>query len=237
MMSLSSIKSKAVFTFSLEAALIWVAVSRALIYDLNPMRYFDERGFITWLSFLQLLFIGYLCHKIAKLRLEQNPSIRDWRNPGRAWQVMMLGFIFLGLDEYFQIHERLDLFIQGLFGLENTIFWSRIDDFIILLYAIIGIVFLKAFNSEMKHFSLSSKWFSIGFGLCFVTIGLDMLSHDTAAIFTFVTDLDQLKALNAWSKTLEEVFKIFAEGAFIIAFASCLKIARTKLQGGSTVNQ
>ena len=230
---LSSVKSKAVFVFSLETVLILIGVSMALIRDRNPMRYFDEGGFITWLSVLQLFFISYLCHKISQLRLRQSRSSQGWKTSGRAWQVMMLGFIFLALDEYFQIHEALDAMIQGLFGLEKAPIWSRIDDFIILLYAIVGIVFLQTFKKEIQQFSSSSKWFLIGFGFCFLTIALDMLSHNASMMAPFVQDADQLRDVHNWFKTLEEIPKILAEGAFIIAFEYCLVVAKAKSQRSS----
>lgn len=233
MKAFSSIKSKAVFIFSLETVLILIGVSMALIRDRNPMRYFDEGGFITWLSILQLFFIGYLCHKISQLRLRQNMPWRGWRNPGRAWQVMMLGFIFLALDEYFQIHEALDAMIQGLFGLEKAPIWSRIDDFIILFYAIVGIVFLQTFKKEIRQFTSSSKWFFIGFVFCFLTIALDMLSHDATMMAPFVQTADQLKDVHNWLKTLEEIPKILAEGAFIVAFECCLVVAKAKFKNPS----
>jgi len=234
---LSSIRSKAIFIFSFEAVLILAGVSRALMYDRNPMRYFDEGGFITWLSVLQLFFIGYLCHKISRLRLRQNIPLRGWRNPGRAWQAMAVGFVFLALDEYFQIHEAMDAMIQGAFGLEKASGWSRIDDFIILLYVIVGLLFLRVLNKEIRQFPSSLKWFGLGFGFCFLTIALDMLSHDAATMAPFVQDGEQLRDLHNWLKTLEEIPKILAKGSFMVAFQCCFATVKAKFGNFSRLDE
>ena len=158
------------WVFGIDSLMIIIAVGRAIILDRNPLRYFDERGFITWLSVIQLLFIAYLCWKISIIRANGDSALKGWKNPARPWQIMTGGFIFLALDEYFGIHENTDVGIHELLNLNENGLTTRIDDFIILFYAIIGLFFLRFFKSEFQKFTSTIRWFVTGFSLCFATI-------------------------------------------------------------------
>ena len=142
-----SLKSIVFWVLGIDSLMIATAIGRAILLDRNPLRYFDERGFITWLSVIQLLFIAYLCWKISIIRAHQHSSLRGWKNPSRVWQIMTGGFIFLALDEYFGIHENTDVSLHELFNLNENGLTSRIDDFLILFYAIIGLFFLRTFKN------------------------------------------------------------------------------------------
>ncbi len=220
-----SLKSTILLVFGIDSLMITTAVSRAILLERNPMRYFDERGYITWFSILQLLFIAYLCWKISIVRADRDSPLQVGKNPSRFWQIMTGGFIFLAADEYFGIHENLDVGFHKLFSLSEDGLTGRIDDFIILFYAIIGILFLNAFKSEFQNFTASFRWFFAGFSLCFLTILLDMLSHKGRVVSLVMEDADKIAFVHNWSKAIEEIPKIFAEGAFIIAFYYCLRIA------------
>ena len=220
-----SLKSIVFWVFGIDSLMIATAIGRAILLERNPMRYFGEGGYITWLSIIQLLFIAYLCWKISILRVDQDSSLRDWKRPSRFWQIMTGGFIFLAADEYFGIHENLDVGFHHLFGLSEDGLTNRIDDFIILFYAIIGILFLKMFRTEFKNFTSTFRWFFAGFSLCFLTILLDMLSHKGKILSLLMEDVGKIAFMHNWLKTLEEIPKILAEGAFIIAFYYCFRIA------------
>ncbi|ELS01010.1 hypothetical protein Xen7305DRAFT_00007110 [Xenococcus sp. PCC 7305] len=220
-----SLKSTIFWVLGIDSLMIATAVGRAILLERNPMRYFDEGGYITWLSVIQLLFIAYLCWKISLLRVNKGSSLQNKKQPHRLWQIMTGGFIFLAADEHFGIHENLDVAFHRLFSLSEDGLTGRIDDFIILFYAVFGIWFLNKFKSEFKNFAASSRWFITGFILCFLTILLDMLSHKREVLSLFMTDPEKINFLHNWFKTLEEIPKIFAEGAFIIAFSYCLIIA------------
>ena len=221
-----SLKSTIILVLGIDSLMIAIAVGRAILLDRNPLRYFGEGGFITWLSIIQLLFIAYLCWKISIFRSRKHSRLKGWKNPGRLWQAMTAGFIFLALDEYLQIHEKIDVGLQELANIDTGGEASRINDFIILLYAIIGLFFLWTFKNEFKRFTSAFEWFLTGFSFCSLTILLDMLTHNQE-IFSFLTqDYEQLTNIHYWFKAIEEVPKIFAEGAFIVAFYYCLIIAK-----------
>ncbi len=57
-----------------------------------------------------------------------------------------------------------------------------------------------------------------------------MLSHKRQLLSLIIEDYDKLMVMDRWFKSIEEIPKIFAEGAFIIAFYYCLIVAR-KING------
>ncbi len=50
-----SLKSIVFWVFGIDSLMIATAIGRAILLERNPMRYFDEGGYITWLSIIQLL--------------------------------------------------------------------------------------------------------------------------------------------------------------------------------------
>ena len=182
-------KSKVFLVFGIELLAIAIAISRAILLQRSPMRYFGEGGFITWLSICQLLFLAFLCWKISCLR------------PTRL-----------------ALHRFLNLNESGITG--------RIDDVLILIYVVLGLFFLRLFKPEFQKFTRSFGWFLTGFVLSFLTIFLDMLSHNRGILSPWIDNLEKLNTMHHWLTDIEEIPKIFAEGAFIIAFYHCLKIAK-----------
>lgn len=231
-----SLQSKARIIFGGETVLMGAMMIRAIVLDRNPMRYFDEGGLITWLSTLQLLWLGYLAWAIAQLRKPSKAATQSQDHPKvkRLWQIMAAGFVFLAMDEHFQIHEGLDAAILQLFNLSDATAWRGIDDFIILLYALGGLLFLWDLRrQERSILSQAAGWFKLGFGFCFLTIALDMLSHGSTRFVPWLPAAEQIRFYN-WFKAIEEIPKIFAEGAFMMALYTCLSIAQQARSSRST---
>ena len=221
-----SLKSTVFLVFGIDTLMIAIAIGRAILHERNPMRYFDDGGFISLLSIGQLLFIAYLCWRISLLRAQQNSLLRGGKNPNRLWQVMTAGFIFLALDEGVQIHENIDVSLHNLFNLAPDGVTDILDDIIILIYAIIGLLFLRTFKNEFQKFASAFRWFYTGFSFCFLSIALDLLTYKKETLSPLIRDYDKLITINTGLLTLEEITKIWAEGAFIIAFCYCLIIAK-----------
>lgn len=226
MKKILSFKSIVFWVFGIESLMIGIAIGRAILLERSPMRYFGENGFITWFSVCQLLFIAYLCWQISRLRFQENFQLVSWKNPKIFWQIITGGFIFLALDEYWEIHERFDKNLHNFFSLNDAGITGRIDDFIILFYVLVSLFFLHIFKNEFQKFTSASRWFLTGFSLSFLTIFLDMLSHNKEILSPWIENYEQLNNAHHWFTTIEEIPKIFAEGAFIIAFYYCLLIAK-----------
>jgi hypothetical protein len=136
------------------------------------------------------------------------------------------GFCLLALDEYWEIHEKLDRALHRFLNLNESGITGRIDDVLILIYLVFGLFCLRLFKPEFQKFTRSFGWFLTGFILTFLTILLDMLSHNRGILSPWIDNLEKLNTMHHWLTAIEEIPKIFAEGAFIIAFYHCLKIAK-----------
>ena len=66
-----SLKSTIILVFGIDSLMIAIAIGRAILLERNPLRYFGEGGFITWLSIIQLLFI-------ASKNYDQLDNIHYW---------------------------------------------------------------------------------------------------------------------------------------------------------------
>lgn len=226
-MSKISVKTVALTTFGIDLLGIAIAVGRAIILDRSPMRYFGENGFISWLSTLQLLVIAILCWKISNYRKNQfKPSTNLKNRPVFFWRITALGMFFFALDETFEIHEKLDKSILKAFGIAETSFTTRLDDFIVLIYVITGLLFIYWYRRELKHFIAAFFWLKWAVFLSFLTVFLDIFGHNRATFAPFADNLEELNYIHHWVTTAEEIPKILAGGAFIVTFYSCLQIAK-----------
>ena len=212
-------------TIVLEVLVIGSALLRAFLLNVNPKRYFDDQGYVSWFSFLQILAAAYLAWKIYSSRKSHATKTS---NKGSAsynfWAILSGGFLFLGIDEMWEIHENLDRLIHNLFQIKETAITDRIDSLIVLVYALIGIGILYWAKSELKKFKSALPLFGIAFCLVFLMIFLDLLTDSRDLIYwLFNNDLANIvyQTLNI----VEECCKIFAEGMFIITFHICLKIS------------
>lgn len=212
-------------TIVLEVLVIGSALLRAFLLNVNPKRYFDEQGYVSWFSFLQILFAAYLAWKVYKSR-ESNAVINN-SNQSKSynfWAIITFGFLFLGLDEMLEIHENLDRLIHNIFQIKETAITDRIDSVIVLVYALIGIGILYWAKSELKKFKSTLPLFSIAFCLVFLMIFLDLLTDSRDLIYWLFNNV-LANIVHQTLNIVEECCKIFAEGMFIITFHICLKIS------------
>lgn len=226
-MSKISVKTVALTTFGIDFLAIAIAVGRAIILDRSPMRYFGENGFISWLSTLQLLVIAILCWKIGTFRKSKlKPSTPLKKRPVILWRITALGMFFFALDETLEIHENLDKSILKALSIAETSFTTRLDDFIVLFYAIAGLLFIYWYRQEFKRFVAAFLWLKWAIFFSFLTVFLDIFGHNRATFAPFADNLEELNYIHHWVTTAEEIPKILAGGAFIVTFYSCLQIAK-----------
>lgn len=223
-----SLKTVASIVFSIDFLAIAIAITRAILLDRSPMRYFGENGYLTWISVLQLLIIAVLCWKISNLRKNKSSQSKPYlkKQPVVFWRVSAAGMFFFALDEGLEIHENLDKLLHQLWQKETTAISGRLDDFIILFYAIAGLLFIYLFKNELKNFAVASIWFIWGLFFSALTIFLDMLGHNRATFTPFADNLQQLNDIHHWFSAIEEIPKILAGGAFLVAIYHCFQVAR-----------
>ena len=224
-----TIKTIAIIAFGIDILFMAIAILRAIILQRSPMRYFGDQGFISWLSIIQLIVIAVLCWKISNCRQQPSKSSRFplKRNPVVFWRITALGMFFFSLDEIFQIHENLDKELHKIFQVQETSLTGMLDDFIILFYAVSGLLLIFLYRREFKNFVAAFSWFAWGLLFSFMTIILDMGTHNRANFAPFADSLEQLNRIHHWTTTVEEIPKILAEAAFIVTFYKCLQIAKT----------
>lgn len=219
-----------IFTFVLEFLIIVSALLRAFFLNVNPIRYFDEQGYVSWFSFFQILFASYLAWKVYKTRKSTalNNQTNSSLNSYKFWAILSLGFLFLGLDEMLQFHEQLDFLIHDIFKIEETNNTDRIDSLIVLFYALCGGGILYWAKSELKKFRLALPLFCLALSVSLLMIFLDLLTDSKDIIYSIIIDNNAAGIVHLSMSIIEETCKIIAQGIFIITLHRCLQISITQ---------
>jgi hypothetical protein len=183
---------------ALCVAAVVVLVQLGHAWHDDPHRFFGERKAGTYLSFLNLVATGVVAASIAR-RLRGSPFARFW------W-VAAVGFVWLGCDDLFVIHERLDRGIHAVLGLdpENPI-TDHLDDAIVAVYGVAALVLAYAYRAHLAVF----RWMILILALAF-------------PLFTGMVVADVLHL----PKTVEDVLKVVAGTLILVGFlAAWLQLA------------
>lgn len=195
-----------------------------LLSALTGKNHFGEGRFITFLSGLQLLAVAGIAMQILRVRCRAEPGCLT-RHPALVWGLIAAGFVFLAADEVLKIHEGLDELIHDLFDLEETGLTDRIDDLIVGLYGVIGLGVLFAHRRELLLHRVAVPWLVTGFVFMFAMVALDALTNRPDVLTTLVAE-EAAESLQHWLGMVEDAFKIFAEGFFLLGFLTALRVAR-----------
>lgn len=203
--------------FVVETVVICLCILMGQKYG-DVFRLFREDGFATWASFIQLLILSLLSSTILFLRC---------RTTGRIaihlfWALSALGFVILALDEKLMWHERFDFFVHDFFKIEETAVTDRIDDVIIGIYGLIGMVAIYLYRHEIGQYAQVNLLLALGFVLLFTTVLLDILVNRYDIIPAIFSEGPFARRLYRWGPVFEESIKLTAEGVFISAFYSFL---------------
>lgn len=168
------------------AILIWLGHA----WHNSPDRYFGERKVGIVLSFLNLVATGGLSGVIAR-RLGPVPLARFW------WAAAV-GFVWLGCDDLFTLHEDIDRGVHALLGWDpDHPVTDHLDDLIVAGYGLVAIVLAHRYRVDLARLT----WMHLILAVAF-------------AIFAGVVVLDVLH----WAKTLEDVFKVVAGTLIFVGF-------------------
>jgi len=228
----------------IDSVVIAVAVGEAIYLERPITMYFHEEAYITQLSALQLLIASGLAWAVFELQTEEinfkslrkfnltKINLKNLRSPSTLWLIIALGFMFLAIDEIWQLHEGvMQNSIVALFNLEKNFLTVRINDFIILLYGLLGMIliyfYLPVMRNNQNHRML--QHLTIGFVLLFMMIILDTLGNRNeipfvGQILPTATNLTLRRSL----KVIEETVQLFSEAFFIGACYSALQYARSQ---------
>lgn len=203
-----------------------IAVAAAVvIYLKTGEEKLGEGSFLTHLSAIQLLAVSWISFQIFRIRNRGVTPVFILTNARLLWGLIAAGFLFLCADELFKIHESLDELIHSLFSLEETGLTDRIDDLLILGYAVIGIAVIVRYRSEFFIMKRGVPFFICGFVALFLMIACDVFTNRDDLI-RYVVDRDQIASVQTILSFAEEGLKVLSGGLFVVAFYAGLTAAR-----------
>ena len=134
-----------------------------------------------------------------------------------AWALIGAGFLYAASSDLFQIDERLDRFIHAVFAIQRTGLTDRIDDIIVALYGVLAVAIVLRFRAEVTRAPGVGPLLGAAFGLAFVMLLLDTLTNHSDFLKLFISERGPRARLREWIWLVEEVFKLLAAGAFMVA--------------------
>lgn len=198
-----------------------IAVIVAIIYGKSVgdiKKPFQEGGFLTGLSFIQLLAVSGYSWGIFRIH-EVSFNLRVFKAKHVVWLFISLGFLFLAFDELFEIHENIDYLIHEVLQLKATGFTDRIDDLIILLYAFTGMSLIYYYRDGLKKYVSTLPYLKWTFIFLYIMILLDIITNKDDIIFFLIKDKSSAGLVSMWIRIAKDGFKLVTEGAFFgIAF-------------------
>ncbi|MDJ0569032.1 MAG: hypothetical protein QNJ53_08275 [Pleurocapsa sp. MO_192.B19] len=208
----------------LESLTVTLAIAGAIAFGKTPDIHFQDEGFVSVVSCVQLLIAAFLSWKIFQLaRCSQQIKLYQNRH---FWLIISLGLIFLALDDAIGIHEQIDFWLHDLFRIQETDITDLADDLIVGGYLILFLIYIAFKWQTIQLFKRSFGLFQLGFVLTLVMVVLDMASNGDYFTLLIIDDVAQALALKLWLRALEDSVKIFAEGMFIVAIYQCWQIAK-----------
>lgn len=173
----------------------------------------SEYSLATWFSSVQLLLLSVLCYMIYRTlalvrQLGANRVTYAW-----AWAVGSAGFLFLALDERFNIHELLrDEMFQPLGVFADSPYFIA-GDAGLYVFFLLGLGLTPFLFAELRKARYAVTLFLIAALLSFATIVIDSLQYKA---------MQNWIARRFWDYTFEELGEIWAELLFLFAFLSVL---------------
>lgn len=123
------------------------------------------------------------------------------------WCTLAAAFFFLTLDERFALHERVrDNWLEP--RNIKLLPWVGAGDFLLLLYAVVGILFLRYVLHELRIRKAAMRWFLVAVFIAALTVIMD--SFDVSRMSLAMERLEQ---------TVEEILELGAMLAFLVSFS------------------
>ncbi|MBI5187215.1 MAG: hypothetical protein HZA01_16035 [Nitrospinae bacterium] len=184
----------------------------------TPQEFFEEGQFITWLSCVHLAVLCGICLCSLLLLSHQEHRTADAKRKMLFWVLCCAGFFFLCADEWFEIHENLDFWLHHALGIKETHLTDRLDDLIVLLYGVLFAIGAFKFYKDVLECKGMVRWLVIALVLFLIMSFFDFLSNDDYLYQFLANDRGLDKEIGIILGTIEDSFKLLAEGAFVIAF-------------------
>ena len=208
----------------IDSLLVTLSISGAIAFGHPPDLHFQEEGFLTYVSCLQLLIAAVIAVKTFNIaRKSQNNRLNKNKT---FWLVISLGLFFLALDDAFEIHEEIDFLLHDILNITQTNLTDLFDDLIVGAYILLFLIYVFFQWKRIQLFKPSFNFFIAGFIFTGAMVILDVASHNTYAA-SFVTNNPlQKQVFTQWLGALEDAAKLYAEGMFIVGVYKCRQIAK-----------
>ena len=211
----------------IDSLLVTFAISSAIALGESPDLHFREEGFLTYVSCLQLLIAAVISGKIFNF-IRDDPNHRLSGNK-IVWLVISLGFLFLALDDAFEIHEEIDFLLHEVFNIEQTNISDLLDDLIVGAYILIFLIYIASQWKTIQLFKSSFAFFLAGCILTAMMVILDLASHNNYIASLMTDDAERILVVKQWFGAWEDAAKIYAEGMFIVGVYKSRQIVKREL--------
>ncbi len=206
-----------------ESVAVTIAISSAVISGQSPHTHFGEKGFISTISFMQLLLTAILSGKIYQIaKYAANPQL------GKTILlrlVISLGLVFLALDETLSIHEQVDSLAHDWLRIEETNITDLADDLLVGLYLLLFLIYIFFQRRKIYLFKSSFIFFILGLSMAGMMVVCDLASNNSLFTSIIIDNAAQERLARQWLGVIEDSAKIFAEGMFIVGIYKCWQIA------------
>jgi hypothetical protein len=189
-------------------AMLALAVARGMMRDSRDMEVS---------SFFILLVTASIVFRIFLVRRPLGtPALRS---PARVWLFIALGFVYLALDEALDFHEGIDFGVHWLLGMAETGVTDRLDDMIVLVYGVVGLIIIFHHRDEFRRFGDERILLIGGFAFLVLMVAVDAASNRPDLLEATGLDARAAHRVLRFMEFLEEFLKLPAECAFLLAFA------------------
>tara|TARA_B100001250_G_scaffold294243_1_gene255863 strand:- start:2520 stop:3212 length:693 start_codon:yes stop_codon:yes gene_type:complete len=193
-------------------------------------RYYKEGYFLTNVSTLHLLIISILCLYLYSLKRRRIKK-HSFKNKGKPffWLILCLGFLFLGIDEQFMVHEYIDIFthnlMESIWNYQGNSITKRLDDIIVLLYLILGVFMISKYKEEVLLFNNAKSYLRLGLILTLVMISIDIATSQSD-LFRILFPTENVKYMIKIFGVIEDSIKLFALTFFCAWIGKCISISQ-----------
>jgi len=185
--------------------------------------YRGEDNLATWFSTVQLLLIGGVAYvNYRTVGLTQRLDLGGTPRRPWIWLVFALGFVFLALDERFDVHEALRENVFRPAGLFVDLRYVSAGDIGLYLYFLIGLMVTPFLLPELRRRPVSLLLFSAALLLTLATVIMDSLKGST---------LREWPIRHFWDYVFEEVAEIWAQLLFLLSFLVVLYARLVEMKG------
>ncbi|ANE46573.1 hypothetical protein SY83_10140 [Paenibacillus swuensis] len=168
---------------------------------------------MTWWESVVL----FTCFTVTLLCAALTYIAKGWGRGTVVYAILSGAFLFLTLDERFALHERIR---DGYLAPQNIkpLPWVGAGDFLVMLYAALGLLFLRYVWRELQLRRGAQKWLLAGIVLSIAAVGAD--SFDVSRMTLDAERLEQ---------TIEEILETGAMLCFLAAFSLAASAIGQKL--------